>query len=102
MALNVGIHPHAEIYPAAQQVAVVIGPMVCITEARIGLVITPPRAQIPYPARFAMCPAAIEGLIDESTQALPVDPLRHIAEGRQIRPREAMAQIQLAIAVHRQ
>src|SRR6185437_8555788 len=102
MALDVRVHAHAEIHPAAQQIAVVVGAVVRVAETRIGFVVTTAGAQIANAAGLAMRAFALHGLVDEGAQACAVDAGGHIAEGGQIGAREAMTQIELAIAIHRQ
>src|SRR5450631_554524 len=102
MALDVGVHTHAKVHPAAQQIAVMIRSMVSVAESRIRFMVAAARAEVANPAGFTMRPLTIDRLVDEGAQALTVDAGRHVAEGRQVGARESMAQIEFTVTIDRQ
>src|SRR4029453_8819179 len=82
-----------EIDPVAHQLAVVIHGMRRIAVALIALLVTPPRAQSANPTRRAAGAVAVESLRQEVAERAAVEPAVDVAERRQLRTREAMAEI---------
>src|SRR5882672_4340177 len=76
--------------------------VVGVAEPRIRFVVAAARAKVSNSASLAMGPFTVDRLADEGAQALAVDPRRDVAESRQVGTREAMTQIELAIAVDRE
>jgi len=72
-ALDIAVHAHAEIDPATQQIAVMVGAMVGVPETRIRFVVTAPGAQISDAAGLAVGPFAVERLSEERAETLTVD-----------------------------
>src|SRR5450631_136493 len=99
VTLNVGVDAHAEVHPAPQQVAVMVGAVVGVAEAGIRFMVATARAQMADPAGFAMGSLAVDGLVDEGAETRAVDAGGDVAECRQFGAREAMTQVEVACTV---
>src|SRR6516162_4326082 len=99
---DLAVDADAEIHPAPQQIAVVIGAVVRITVPQPGLVIAAAGTEIADTARGAVRAGAIGGAAEELPELHAIDAGVDIAESRELRAREAVTEIECAIAIDRE
>src|SRR5580765_6662457 len=93
------VHPDAEVDPVAQQIAVVGDGGVRIAVTRVGFVVAAAGAEVADAAGLARASAAVLRGVEKRAEPLAVDPVFHVAEARQRRSREPVAEVEAALAI---